>query len=137
MIKAVVRDAVSPLLLLGLTDGNLRRLKNGQPIHIDMKAMGMDRPGRVGIIWGPTEADNLEIIDQIETQWDLLGERYTDQIEGWAALAPFVYHEGQVYELCSGQVIWRNGQWVMKRGSRRVREDDRRWPFITVPEGVE
>ena len=57
MIKAVVRDAVSPLLLLGLTDGNLRRLKNGQPIHIDMKAMGMDRPGRVGIIWGPTEAD--------------------------------------------------------------------------------
>jgi len=92
---------------------------------------------RTVIFYKPPFPGNLEIIDQIETQWDLLGERYTDQIEGWAALAPFVYHEGQVYELCSGQVIWRNGQWVMKRGSRRVREDDRRWPFITVPEGVE
>lgn len=57
MFKAVIYHEESPLLLLGLTDGNLHRLKNSQPIQVDMQAMGMEKLGRVGIIWGPTVAD--------------------------------------------------------------------------------
>lgn len=84
------------------------------------------------IFYKPPFPGNLEIIDQVETQWDLLGQRFSKEIEGWAGVAPFVYHEGKVYELMSGQVIWRNEQWMMMRRALRVREDDRRFPFITA-----
>lgn len=57
MIKAVLQHPDSPLLLLGVTDNNLRMLKNGHPIQVDMKAVGMDKVGRVGIVWGQTMAD--------------------------------------------------------------------------------
>jgi hypothetical protein len=56
----------------------------------------------------------------------LLGQRWTDEDIGFSALAPFVEHENQVYELGSGQVIWRNGRWQKRWFARRVPEDDRR-----------
>lgn len=62
--------------------------------------------------------------DETETQWSLLGQRWTDEDIGFAAAAPFVEHEGVVYELTSGQVRLRCGQWVMQWRARRVRDSD-------------
>lgn len=64
--------------------------------------------------------------DEAEAQWNLLGQRWTDDHVGFAALAPFVQHDGHVYELVGGQVIWRNGRWTMRWTARLVKEDDRR-----------
>jgi hypothetical protein len=49
--------------------------------------------------------------DTVESAWNLLGERYTDEDLGWSSLAPFVLHNGVVYELGGGSVVWRNGRW--------------------------
>lgn len=73
---------------------------------------------------------NLEQIDEIESQWDLLGQRFSDEVEGWTGVAPFVWHNEQLYELGGGEVIWRNGQWCKKWTAWRVSPDDRRRPFI-------
>lgn len=72
----------------------------------------------------------MEKVDEVVSQWNLLGQRFTDEWEGWAAVAPLVQHEGEIYELCSGEVIWREGQWFKKWTGRRLAEDDRRRPFI-------
>jgi len=72
----------------------------------------------------------LEKIDKVQSQWDLLGHRFTDEIDGWACVAPFVWHSDELYELHSGKVIWRNDQWHKKWTARRVSTDDRRWPLL-------
>ena len=73
---------------------------------------------------------NLVKISEIRSKWDLLGHRFSDEIEGWAGVAPFVWHEGELLELGSGQVVWREGQWFKKWTAWWVRPDDKRWPFI-------
>jgi len=62
--------------------------------------------------------------DSVETAWDLLGQRWTDQDLGWGALAPLVEHQGQIYELIGGSVTWLNGRWVQRWIARRVPDDD-------------
>jgi hypothetical protein len=63
--------------------------------------------------------------DKIDTAWDLLGTRWTDSPDlGWSALAPWVMHDGQVYELIHGWVELRNGHWVHPWNARRVPNDD-------------
>lgn len=72
-------------------------------------------------------------IDRVETQWDLLGERWTNLDLGWSSLAPFVWHAGKLYELCPGRVIYQDGQWWMRHGAREVARDDRRLRYLEVP----
>lgn len=57
MIKAGINDSESPFILLGLTEGNVTRLKNGQPIRVSIESCGVNLPGHIGIVYGPTEAD--------------------------------------------------------------------------------
>ncbi len=61
---------------------------------------------------------------QVETQWNLLGQRWTDADLGWRALAPLVQHEGHVFELTGGRVIRRNEKWWMEWSARRLLLDD-------------
>ena len=42
-------------LLFGLSEGNIRKLKKGEPIKIDLKEMGME--GTIFICYGKTEMD--------------------------------------------------------------------------------
>jgi hypothetical protein len=72
------------------------------------------------------EQGNYVEYGRIETAWDLLGQRWTDADIGWSALAPFVEHEGQGYELGGGEVLWRDGRWVNRWLGWRVDEDDPR-----------
>ena len=71
-----------------------------------------------------------QIWDEVKTQWDNLGYRFTDEDWGWQSLAPFVIHDGALYELSIGEVIWRNDHWYMRWIAWRVDESDRRWPYI-------
>jgi hypothetical protein len=75
----------------------------------------------------------LEKFDEVESQWDLLGQRWTaDKSIGLAALAPFVCHHGEYYELCSNKVVWQNDTpinkgWHVVWSARRVlKEIDQR-----------
>jgi hypothetical protein len=78
-----------------------------------------------------TRKDGTTLVDygQCETEWDLLGERFMegDWLNGVAAL---VIHEGQIYELATGRVMWRKGGWQMKHLAWRVTPNDARYPFI-------
>lgn len=57
MIRALGGDSEDPVLLLGLSDENWRRLRTGQPIsvNVDEMAPGL-RVRRVLLIAGETEA---------------------------------------------------------------------------------
>lgn len=68
--------------------------------------------------------------DRIETQWDNYGERFTDEDWGWQSIAPFVIHEGKLYELSTGNITWLNGRWYMVWTGWIVDASDRRWPYI-------
>lgn len=51
MIKASMGD----LIFLRLTEGNIIRLKNDQPILVTLASCGVNLPGSIGIIYGQTE----------------------------------------------------------------------------------
>lgn len=57
MIKAGINHPTDPMILLGLTEGNILRLKNGQPIKVSFVSCGVKQPGSVAIIYGPTYND--------------------------------------------------------------------------------
>lgn len=57
MLRAGVNNPDRPLVLCGLTDGNIRRLKAGQPIRAELRSFGVDLPGDLVIVHGATEAD--------------------------------------------------------------------------------
>ena len=63
MIKARIRahSGQPQLLLLGLSEMNIQRLKEGQPIYFDAKAFGYD--GNICIVYGKTEQDIVEVFD--------------------------------------------------------------------------
>lgn len=46
-----------PVLLLGLEEENLDRLRKGQPILRDLTTIGRPDLGEVMIVWGKTAAD--------------------------------------------------------------------------------
>lgn len=54
MIRAVGHGPNNePLILLGLSDENIRRLRDGQPIHVLLSELGLDV--HVAIFYGETE----------------------------------------------------------------------------------
>lgn len=57
MIRAGINNPENPFILLGLTEGNITRLKNGQPIRVSIESCGVQMPGQIGIIYGQTEHD--------------------------------------------------------------------------------
>lgn len=58
MLIAIGRDENDrPLLVLGLEEGNLERLRKGQPIFRDMAEFGRPDLGTLLIVWGPTATD--------------------------------------------------------------------------------
>jgi hypothetical protein len=62
MIRAVLRSDVGPIVLLGVTEENVRRLKQGQPIDVDVVALLRDCPddratARVVISYGRRHVD--------------------------------------------------------------------------------
>lgn len=61
MIKAVGRAGDRPLIIIGLSDENLRRLRDDQPIRFDLADLGLP-PALVLILGGPTED---AIVDQL------------------------------------------------------------------------
>ena len=44
----------SPIMVAGLTEENIERLKAGQPIRMELKGFGVDLPGVMFIIYGTT-----------------------------------------------------------------------------------
>jgi hypothetical protein len=71
-----------------------------------------------------SDGGGLAAWDQVTTCWNLLGTRWTDANVGWSALAPFVLHDGEVWELVTGKVVWRAGCWFMRWCARRIAADD-------------
>lgn len=57
MIKASITDPKNPLIVMGLTEGNIERLKDGQPIRTAIRSFGVDLPGLICVFYGRTEAD--------------------------------------------------------------------------------
>lgn len=56
----MLRARAGRAIIFGLTEENIKRLKDGKPIHVDLKEMGMPM-GSLTIFYGPTE-------DIMETQ---------------------------------------------------------------------
>ncbi len=57
MLRAGVNDKDNPLILMGLSEGNIVRLKNGQPIKAAIRSFGVDLPGSIAVVYGHTEQD--------------------------------------------------------------------------------
>lgn len=62
MLKASVTDPKNPILIMGLSEGNIQRLKDGQPIFTTIESFGIKQPGKIAIVYGQSEqsiADDL------------------------------------------------------------------------------
>lgn len=57
MLRAGVNDKDNPLILMGLSEGNVERLKAGFPIKTPIRSYGVNLPGTITVIYGKTEAD--------------------------------------------------------------------------------
>ena len=57
MLRASAKTPNGPLIICGITDGNILRLKDGHPIKAELRSFGVDLPGSLVIIHGTTEAD--------------------------------------------------------------------------------
>ncbi len=57
MLRASLTTPNGPLLLAGLTEGNITRLKAGMLIKAPFSSFGVESPGSLAIIYGTTEAD--------------------------------------------------------------------------------
>jgi predicted kinase len=57
MLRAGINNPGDPLILMGLSEGNVNRLRNGRPIVADIRSFGVDLPGRIAVVYGKTEAD--------------------------------------------------------------------------------
>lgn len=55
MIKAYINDPKHPVFIIGITDGNIQRLKAGQPMLAPLASFGADLPGNIAIAYGATE----------------------------------------------------------------------------------
>lgn len=53
MLRAGKNDPNKPLIVMGLTDENIRRLKNDMPIKAAIRSFGVDLPGEIVVFWGP------------------------------------------------------------------------------------
>lgn len=73
-------------------------------------------------------------VARCDSKWNLLGQRFNQDLEGLPGVAPFVWHEGELYELGSGDVVWHDDGWHVRWLGWRVPEDDWRWPYIPQPE---
>lgn len=57
MLRASAKTPTGPLIVCGLSDGNIDRLKAGQPIFASLKSFGVEIPGSLTIFHGTTEAE--------------------------------------------------------------------------------
>lgn len=57
MMRAGINDPDNPTVVVGLSEGNILRLKNDQPIKADFSTFGVNLPGRLVICYGETEME--------------------------------------------------------------------------------
>src|SRR5882672_916000 len=84
MIKATIRDPKNPIIIMGLSEGNIQRLKAGQPILAPINSFGVEQPGEIAIIYGSTEqaiADDLAKHGLINDQTIIHRDPKMDAIE--------------------------------------------------------
>lgn len=65
MIKALLRQGGpfgDPILIAGLEEENIARLKADYPIDVPLSAFGLDQPGRLVILYGRTGAEIIQAI---------------------------------------------------------------------------
>lgn len=55
MIKASVTNPDNPIIIIGLSEGNIQRLKAGQPIATSINSFGIEQPGKIVIFYGQNE----------------------------------------------------------------------------------
>ncbi|MGA9768175.1 MAG: AAA family ATPase [Blastocatellia bacterium] len=55
MIRAGKNDRDNPLIVIGLSEGNITRLKAGQPIKASIRSFGVNLPGEIIVMYGETE----------------------------------------------------------------------------------
>lgn len=57
MMRAGINDPKNPTVIVGLSEGNILRLRNDQPIKADFSTFGVQLPGRLVICYGETEME--------------------------------------------------------------------------------
>lgn len=77
MLRASAMTENGPLLVCGLSDGNIARLKAGQPIVADLNSFGQQLPGKLTIIHGTAEAD----IERMLRENGLLSDRTRTSVD--------------------------------------------------------
>lgn len=60
MLRASVKDPQNPLILMGLTEDNVARLKAGFPIRAELTSFGVAMPGQIAVMYGYDEYDLQE-----------------------------------------------------------------------------
>jgi predicted kinase len=66
MIRAGKNDPENPLVVMGLSEGNILRLKADQPIRVSIRSFGVNLPGEIIVLYGETEKEIERRFQQTE-----------------------------------------------------------------------
>lgn len=112
MLRASANTPNGPVIVAGLSDGNITRLKAGQPIRAELKSFGVDLPGSLTIFHGPTEAD----IEQMFRRHGLIGDETRVTVDPRVDQAAAVRERHEKVLICtvglprSGKSTWAKRQ---------------------------
>jgi hypothetical protein len=67
----MIKMTAGKLLLLGLSEQNLMRLREGKPISFKLSELGVDSEVEICIMWGPTE---LDILRELKAPAEVIAE---------------------------------------------------------------
>lgn len=112
MIKAGKNDPENPLIVMGLSEGNITRLKADQPIKVSIRSFGVNLPGEIVVLYGETEGE----IEKRFRQSNLISKRteVREDVQLTAELAIREQHEHIL--ICtvglprSGKTTWAKSQ---------------------------
>lgn len=82
MLRASNHDKNSPLIIAGISEQNVLRLKNNQPIRASIRSFGVNIPGELVILYGPTE----EAIAEELKSHQIIAENATEAVDPKLAL---------------------------------------------------
>lgn len=78
MIKAVTRSALGPAVIVGLSEENMKRLRNSKPVMVPVDKFGFGL-GVVIVVYGETPEESVEAVSSAKERLEIRDGGWEEQ----------------------------------------------------------